>query len=197
MPNAAKSPDAAKPASKGPGGGGARVAVVGGGLAGLTAALRLAERGFQVTIYEAKDRLGGNLSSDEVDGVFHDVYPHMFCDWYVNFWRLFETDLGLDRAAHFEPRMGVKLRAKGATEYQELKNATTLQAVADNLRSGVLSPADMFLLGFSMLDLASHPFNRKAEGQIDRLDVNGFIYSRGYANENVARLQNYILMVIW
>ena len=53
MHKAAKSPDAAKPASKGPGGGGARVAVVGGGLAGLTAALRLAERGFQVTIYEA------------------------------------------------------------------------------------------------------------------------------------------------
>jgi hypothetical protein len=195
MPRAAKSSDAAKPARKGEDG--ARVAVVGGGLAGMSAALRLAERGFQVTLYEAKDRLGGNLASDEMAGVFHDVYPHMFCDWYVNFWRIFEEDLGREREAYFEPRMGIKLLAKGAADYQELRNATTWPTVLDNLRSGVLSPAEMFLTGFAMLDLASHPFNRKTDGQIDRLDVNGFIYSRGYATENVAKLQNYILMVIW
>ena len=38
-----------------------RIAVVGGGPAGLTAAFDLAERGFPVTIYEGKDRLGGML----------------------------------------------------------------------------------------------------------------------------------------
>ena len=32
---------------------------------------------------------------------------------------------------------------------------------------------------------------------LERLDVNGFVYSRGYSNETVAKLQNYILMVIW
>jgi len=37
------------------------VAVVGSGPAGLTAAHDLADRGFQVTIYEAKERLGGML----------------------------------------------------------------------------------------------------------------------------------------
>ena len=35
-----------------------RVAVLGGGVAGLTAAHELAERGFEVTVYEARDRLG-------------------------------------------------------------------------------------------------------------------------------------------
>ena len=34
------------------------VAVLGGGVAGLTAAHELAERGFAVTVYEARDRLG-------------------------------------------------------------------------------------------------------------------------------------------
>jgi NADPH-dependent glutamate synthase beta subunit-like oxidoreductase len=38
-----------------------RIAVIGGGPAGLTVASDLAQRGFQVTIYEAKDRLGGML----------------------------------------------------------------------------------------------------------------------------------------
>ena len=176
---------------------GASVAIVGGGLSGLTAALRLAERGFKITLYEEKERLGGNLASEEIDGVFHDVYPHMFCEWYANFWDLFENDLGLARDAHFESRMGVKLLARGSTEYRELKNASTLEGIAHNLGSGVLSAPDMFLVGFSMLDLASHPFNRQGGEEIDRLDVNGFIYSRGYATEKVASLQNYMLMVIW
>jgi uncharacterized protein with NAD-binding domain and iron-sulfur cluster len=40
-----------------------RVAVLGGGVAGLTAAHELAERGFAVTVYEARDRLGGKARS--------------------------------------------------------------------------------------------------------------------------------------
>ncbi|HHY27530.1 MAG TPA: NAD(P)-binding protein [Desulfitobacterium dehalogenans] len=38
-----------------------KVAVIGGGLRGLTAALDLAKKGFQITIFEAMDRLGGRL----------------------------------------------------------------------------------------------------------------------------------------
>jgi len=40
-----------------------RVAVVGGGVSGLTSALRLAERGFQVTVYEEHSYLGGKLGA--------------------------------------------------------------------------------------------------------------------------------------
>jgi glutamate synthase (NADPH) small chain len=38
-----------------------RVAVVGGGLGGLTAALDLAKKGYPVVLFEARDRLGGRL----------------------------------------------------------------------------------------------------------------------------------------
>src|ERR687889_2373744 len=44
------------------------VAVLGGGVAGLTAAHELAERGFAVTVYEARDRLGGKARSMPVPG---------------------------------------------------------------------------------------------------------------------------------
>ena len=37
------------------------VAVVGAGLAGLTAAYRLRQRGFDVTVFEARDRVGGRI----------------------------------------------------------------------------------------------------------------------------------------
>ena len=49
-----------------------RVAVVGGGLAGLVAARRLAERGLDVSLYEASDRLGGRVGSDRRDGFVLD-----------------------------------------------------------------------------------------------------------------------------
>ncbi|MFB6310211.1 MAG: NAD(P)/FAD-dependent oxidoreductase [Salinirussus sp.] len=49
-----------------------RVAVVGGGLAGLVAARRLAERGIDVELFEATDRLGGRVGSDELDGFILD-----------------------------------------------------------------------------------------------------------------------------
>ncbi|MEU7134420.1 FAD-dependent oxidoreductase [Streptomyces sp. NPDC046261] len=48
--------------------GGRTVAVLGGGVAGLTAAHELAERGFQVTVYERKSALGGKARSMDVPG---------------------------------------------------------------------------------------------------------------------------------
>jgi hypothetical protein len=180
---------------------GPSVAVVGGGLAGMTAALRLAQRGFAVTIYEATDALGGNLSSELVGDVYHDVYPHMFCPWYANFWQVFGEIHNLSpddaRSAHFAPRDGVKLQDKNSKTYLELENGSTLKSVLANLNSKVEPWPDMFLFGFSMLDLAATPFQRTGDDLLERLDVNGFIYSRGYSTEKVAALQNYVLMVIW
>src|SRR3712207_3853933 len=44
------------------------VAVLGGGVAGLTAAHELAERGFEVTVYEQRDLAGGKARSMPVPG---------------------------------------------------------------------------------------------------------------------------------
>src|SRR5258708_39463528 len=127
------------PGSKPPAPGGSRVAVVGGGLAGLTAALRLAQSGFAVTVYEAKHTLGGILSANKINGVYHDVYPHMFCPWYANFWQVFGAIHNLDpdipRAEQFDPRAGVNFQAKHATNYLERQSCTTLTSVFANLTS--------------------------------------------------------------
>ena len=44
--------------------GGPRIAIVGGGIAGLTAALTLADAGYGSTVYESSDRIGGRMHSD-------------------------------------------------------------------------------------------------------------------------------------
>ncbi|SFS02859.1 UDP-galactopyranose mutase [Halomicrobium zhouii] len=48
------------------------VVVVGGGLAGLVAARRLAESGADVTVFERESRVGGRVRSHRVDGYTHD-----------------------------------------------------------------------------------------------------------------------------
>lgn len=47
---------------------GRRVAVLGGGVAGLSAAQELAERGYRVTVYERNRALGGKARSMDVPG---------------------------------------------------------------------------------------------------------------------------------
>ncbi|UUU31616.1 FAD-dependent oxidoreductase [Streptomyces sp. CA-210063] len=59
---------AAPPAAAAPAAGGKRVAVLGGGVSGLSAAHELAERGYAVTVYEYYDVLGGKARSMDVPG---------------------------------------------------------------------------------------------------------------------------------
>jgi phytoene desaturase len=54
---------------------GQRIAVVGGGLGGLTAAGLLARRGLSVTLFEASGALGGKAQARTVDGITLDLGP--------------------------------------------------------------------------------------------------------------------------
>jgi protoporphyrinogen oxidase len=51
--------------------------IIGGGMLGMTLALRLAQDGHQVTIYEAAENVGGLTSSWEMDGTVWDKYYHV------------------------------------------------------------------------------------------------------------------------
>src|SRR5205814_3227174 len=55
-----------------------RVAVVGGGLAGITAAIALAETGTRVTLLESRPRLGGATCSFSRGGLTVDNGQHVF-----------------------------------------------------------------------------------------------------------------------
>jgi protoporphyrinogen oxidase len=51
--------------------------IIGGGIMGMTLALRLSQQGHKVTIYESAEKVGGLTSSWEMDGIVWDKYYHV------------------------------------------------------------------------------------------------------------------------
>jgi protoporphyrinogen oxidase len=56
-----------------------KVAVVGAGIMGLTAALELLKEGYNVTIFEKDDRVGGMSASFDFNGLTIERYYHFIC----------------------------------------------------------------------------------------------------------------------
>ena len=54
----------------------AAVAVVGAGIAGLTAAYRLKRRGYRVVVYEASERAGGVIRTERREGYLAELGPN-------------------------------------------------------------------------------------------------------------------------
>ena len=57
-----------------------RVVIIGAGMGGLTAAVRLAQQGLSVRIIEARPDAGGLASAFEKDGFLFDAGPYILLD---------------------------------------------------------------------------------------------------------------------
>ncbi|HEY6344063.1 MAG TPA: FAD-dependent oxidoreductase [Bryobacteraceae bacterium] len=172
---------------------GPRVHIVGGGISGLVAALRLAQRGYRVIVYEERDVLGGNVGGFEKNGCRYDVYPHMFGDFYKNFWDLAEGDLRMRRGRDFEPHDTFKILDRGKfPHYIDLLNVA---APLSNYFSGVASPADVLLGVYSLLDGLS--YGHSDDAILDQVGVEGFLRTRPYATKGLAKIHESILLTIW
>ena len=82
--------------------------MIGGGLAGITAALRLADRGRPVTLLEARPRLGGLTASFQRDGLAVDTGQHVFmrcCTAY----RALLLRLGVTHLTTLQPRLDIEV----------------------------------------------------------------------------------------
>jgi len=90
----------------------ARVVVIGGGLAGITAAIALGQAGADVTLLEARPRLGGATCSFHRDGLIVDTGQHIFlgcCSAY----RGLLAKLGMTEHAPLQDRFDVTVLAPG------------------------------------------------------------------------------------
>ena len=80
--------------------------VVGGGLAGITAALRLADAGCQVTLLEAKPKLGGLTHSFRRGDLDVDNGQHVFMRCCTSYRALLDR-LGVTASTTLQPRLDV------------------------------------------------------------------------------------------
>ncbi|MBV8080211.1 MAG: FAD-dependent oxidoreductase [Actinobacteria bacterium] len=91
---------------------GARIAVVGGGLAGIAAALECADGGAEVTLYEARRRLGGATFSVERKGHWVDNGQHVTLRCCV-FYRDFLRRIGTEHLIAMQPRLRIPVLREG------------------------------------------------------------------------------------
>lgn len=72
-----------------------KVAIIGAGITGLTAAFKLQQRGIECVVYEASERIGGCIKTVREDGYLVECGPNSLLDTHPDLGRLIEK-LGLE-----------------------------------------------------------------------------------------------------
>jgi squalene-associated FAD-dependent desaturase len=161
-----------------------RAVVIGGGLAGITAALALTERGDDVTLLEARPRLGGATSSFNRDGLVVDTGQHVFLRCCTAYLGLLDR---LDVAGHapLQDRFDVTvLSPDGPGSLRRTSLPGPLQTMASLARYRFLSLSERRTVGraalaFSRLDPASPA--------VDQTRLGDWLSARGQ-DENTRRV---------
>jgi phytoene desaturase len=113
------------------------VIVIGSGFAGLSAASFLAKEGYDVTVLEKNDQLGGRARSYEKDGFTFDMGPSWY--WMPDVFERYFTELGSSVQKHYDlVRLDPSYRVVfGQSEHEDQSpRMTELEAMFDKLDPG-------------------------------------------------------------
>jgi squalene-associated FAD-dependent desaturase len=163
------------------------VAVVGGGLAGITAALRCADAGAQVTLFEARPHLGGLTHSFRRGELSVDNGQHVFlrcCEAYL---ALLER-LGVRDRVRLQPRLDIPIRVAGSGRTVRLRRnglPAPLHLGGSLLRYSPLSPPER--LRFVRAALALRGVNA-ADPSIDLRSFGAWLAEHGQSERAIADL---------
>jgi len=101
-----------------------QILIVGGGLAGLSTAVELLDRGHRVTVLEADSRLGGKAASwRDADGDVVDMGQHVVTPLYEHFLALAKR-VGADRNIRWQE--GDYLVASRGGRFGSIGGSTTI-----------------------------------------------------------------------
>ena len=124
---------------------GKRIIVVGAGIAGLSAAYRLRQQGFDVTVLESEPAVGGKMVASRRDGFTINRGAALLPGSYREFVRL-AAEVGV-QLRPLDAAVGVVHRAR----IHRLR-ASGLGALVDGVRTPLLSPRSKLLAGRLVVD---------------------------------------------
>lgn len=152
----------------------AKALIVGGGLAGMAAAMELVRHGVDAVILEASDRLGGKAGADLRGGEYWEHGYHIFPAWYVNTRKLLaELAIPLDdvNAYHF-------LREGEFPRFITVEFSNPLSG------RELLSLPDRLLVFYFLIDMFGEHLSRR--WHLDRISAMGLLRSKWYATQALA-----------
>lgn len=171
---------------------GPSVVVVGGGLAGISAALDAAEGGARVTLLERRTRLGGLTWSFLRKGLWFDNGQHVFlrcCTAYLDFLRR----IGAADQVALQPRLDVPVLAPRRPVSRIRRHGLPAPLHLVPALSGYrhLPPADRLRLGRAALALRRLDLD---DPTLDRTTFAGWLRRHGQSDRAIERLWNLIVL---
>jgi hydroxysqualene dehydroxylase len=168
------------------------VVVVGGGLAGIAAALRAADAGARVTLVERRGKLGGLTWSFKRKGRWFDNGQHVFLRCCSAYRDLLER-LGATGLTTLQPRLRVPVLAPGAKPAVISRNTlpAPLHLAGALARYGHLSLAERVRLGRPTLALKRLDL---ADPALDDVAFGAWLAARGQSEQAIESLWNLIAL---
>jgi len=162
-----------------------QIGVVGGGLAGLSAAIACGDAGAQVTLFEARTRLGGATWSSERDGLWIDNGQHVFlrcCESYIAFLRR----LGVMDLVTIQDRLDIPVLMPGRKMARLRRGAlpAPLHITGSLLQYSHLSVLDRLRIGraaFALRDLDL------SDPKLDLQSFDGWLRAHGQSDAAIER----------
>ncbi|MEU8244688.1 hydroxysqualene dehydroxylase HpnE [Nonomuraea sp. NPDC048916] len=155
----------------------APVAIVGGGLAGIAAAVALGEAGHAVTLYEARPRLGGATHSFERDGLVVDNGQHVFLRCCTAYRGLLDR-LGVAGRVRLQDRFDIRVLTPGGRAGRLRRAALPgpFQLMPALATYSLLGPADRLRVIRGSFALARLD---PADPALDRIDLASWLAAHG------------------
>jgi hydroxysqualene dehydroxylase len=171
---------------------GSRVVVVGGGLAGVRAALSLADSGAQVTLLERRLRLGGLTWSFQRNGVSFDNGQHVFlrcCTAYLGFL----DRIGARGAVYLQPRLDIPVLSPDGTRASIKRSSlrSPLHLASALARYRHLTLEQRFRLAWPAFALSRL---NPEDPWLDTLTFGGWLKRHGQSDVAIDRLWNLITL---
>ena len=169
-----------------------RAVVVGGGLAGIAAALELADGGAEVTLLEARSRLGGATFSVEREGLWLDNGQHVFLRCCTEYRGLLRR-LGVEDQVVLQERLDIPVLSPGGREahLRRSRLPAPLHLAGAIARYGHLTPAERLrvlpaALALSRVDLDDPALDERTFGE--------WLAAHGQSPEAIAALWDLITL---